>query len=613
MFDIHSVELTNFRSYKGTHKFEFPIAPGLYSLTGVNKTNGRLGSNGAGKSTLLDAVFWALYGRTSRGLKATDVVNYGQKGCQVTVSLTVGQTRALVSRSQSPNTLSLNDEIIDQGAVLGLVRLAPDAFTASVMLPQFGQSFFDLAPAAKLALFSQIMELEFWLERSEAAKAASAQLERKREGLDQSIAKAQGIIEGAKTDIKDIGGKAGIFDEAQNTIIKELEKELKPLVAFIKKDEDNLASIKKVLLGAEARLVKFAQELKLLEQQYQKASAQCQAINEHILLNKERGAATQRELTKLKGLKATCPTCRQRVDKSHLTEELAIMQDAVIFSEAEAASLQRQKLAAEQTAEKVEEKITKTNGDFEAVQRNKWDFESEQSKVAMLLESRRLDLARLKAEIKAEINRPNPYETLLRTKEKLLKLTTEELINLKLRLEALNADHAAVNYWVNGFKRVRLFIIEQALQQLEIEVNNNLTSLGLTNWWVEFDVERENKSGGITKGFVVMVHPPGHAEPVRYEAYSGGETQRLRLAGDLGLANLIMERAGLTNTIEFFDEPSQHLSQEGMLDLAETLNDRALTMNKRIWLIDHHTLDYGDFAGTYTVVKDKNESHIEEA
>src|SRR6516164_10253421 len=61
------VELYNFKSYRGTHKFTFPQDPGLYLITGKNLIQPRLGSNGVGKSTLLDAIFWALYGRTPRG------------------------------------------------------------------------------------------------------------------------------------------------------------------------------------------------------------------------------------------------------------------------------------------------------------------------------------------------------------------------------------------------------------------------------------------------------------------------------------------------------------------------------------------------------------------
>jgi hypothetical protein len=40
------------------------------------------------------------------------------------------------------------------------IREAAEAFTYAVMAPQFGDAFFDLTPAAKLTLFSQIMQLE---------------------------------------------------------------------------------------------------------------------------------------------------------------------------------------------------------------------------------------------------------------------------------------------------------------------------------------------------------------------------------------------------------------------------------------------------------------------
>jgi DNA repair exonuclease SbcCD ATPase subunit len=129
---------------------------------------------------------------------------------------------------------------------------------------------------------------------------------------------------------------------------------------------------------------------------------------------------------------------------------------------------------------------------------------------------------------------------------------------------------------------------------------------------LRFDVERENKSGGVTKGFVVFVKSPSNTEPVRWENWSGGETQRLQLAGDLGLANLIMLQAGLSNTVEFFDEPSTHLSPEGMMDLADILHDRAITDGKRIWIVDHASItNFGDFEGIITARKDSDGSTIE--
>ena len=117
MFDIAQVELENFRSYRGLHKFAVPVDPGLYLITGKNEVEPRLGTNGVGKSTLLDAVFWCLYGRTTRGLKAGDVIAWGQTQCSVTVYLTVGDKAIKITRTQSPNSLTLDDTAVTQETI----------------------------------------------------------------------------------------------------------------------------------------------------------------------------------------------------------------------------------------------------------------------------------------------------------------------------------------------------------------------------------------------------------------------------------------------------------------------------------------------------------------
>ena len=59
-----------------------------------------------------------------------------------------------------------------------------------------------------------------------------------------------------------------------------------------------------------------------------------------------------------------------------------------------------------------------------------------------------------------------------------------------------------------------------------------------------------------------------------------------------------------------YDEPSQHLSQEGLIDLAETLAQRAENDQKRILLVDHHAIEFGGFTGVMTVTKDSDGSHL---
>lgn len=521
MFSIERVELTNFRSFIGTHTFDLPTDPGLYNLTGINLLNPNLGANAAGKSSLLDAVYWCLYGRTTRALKAGDVVSWGQKGCQVWVWLDVGGVQREVKRTQNPNSLTLGGNPVDQGALEKYLRLTPEAFLYAVMIPQFGQSFFDLTPALKLTLFSDIMGLDYWLERSQKADVAAKALDAQRFKCETSIAKIQGHRETTVKDVDSLIERGAAFTDKQTDLIQGMKKELAALVKDKFADEE-ITAVKGALANLQGKLAK--------------------AIGQE------------------------CPACKQKIP----------------------------------------------NPDAKIIRQNIEDFERKLIRVQREQEEAKRKQGTLKASMATEAKRENPYTTMI--EEKVRDLDTFDAMEkaAKFTLDNINQEHAAVSFWVTGFKRVRLFIVEEALQQLELEVNNNLTSLGLMEWRIAFDVERENKSGGITKGFVVLIYPPGAEQPIRYESFSGGETQRLRMAGDLGLANLIMERAGLTSTVEFYDEPSRHLSQEGLLDLAESLCQRAESQGKRVFLVDHNVIDFSGFAGTITVVKDDHGSRLAE-
>jgi DNA repair exonuclease SbcCD ATPase subunit len=517
VFDITKVELEDFKSFRGKHSFEFPTKPGLYGITGKNLVYPRLGANDAGKTTLLEAIFWCFYGSTTRGLKAGDVINWDAKSCSVTVHALIGNNDITVTRTQSPNSLRLNNQPVDQETLQKTLRIGPQAFMYAVMIPQFGDAFFDLSPGDKLTLFSQIMELDYWLDKSEEAAKLAKELLEAKITAEREIARHKGQLETIDGDIEALKVKNKTFGEAEGQRIKILKQEAATAKEYLANTTDSIAFTQKALKNLEVKLA-----------------------------NAERGAKK-------------CPTCGQPVADKELNAFL------------------------------------NNQSDFERQLRK-----LEREKDNMLGELKRYDFS----------PRQNPYAEQITQKKAALELAKNKIAHLEHEIKTIDEDHTAVSYWVGGFKRVRLFIVEETLRQLELEINNSLTALGLVNWHIELDVERENKSGGITKGFTVLVHAPGAPGPVKWEAFGGGATQRLRLAGDLGLANLIMERAGLRSTMEFFDEPSRHLSQEGMFDLAETLNQRALDQGKRSFLIEHNLLDYS-YRGTITIVKDATGSHIE--
>ncbi len=609
MFDLVAIILNNFRSYRGKHTFKFPIEPGLYSFTGKNLDNERLGANGAGKSTLLDAIYWVLYGRTTRGLKAGDVINWDEKSCSGTLTVLVGNEEATIKRSQAPNGLTLNGKTIAQEELQKFLRLAPDAFTHAVLIPQFGDAFFDLSASDKLTLFSKIMDLDQWLARSKAAALLASELATEQIRVEGKIGTYKALITELTAEINRVIEEADNFDNrkadrvaALKVALALVEKEQVQLKKSIQGDEQALGNIATRISNTTNKAPGRAQALLALQGR-REANLTAQATLQ------ARFRALRGQIKALSGLEGTCPTCLQQVGADHLKAE-----GKKLAKQGESISIELDEIAdelaeIEEGGKALAKAAAIDTETIDGLQRNKRDFERllADAKVA---QARLTEKAgSLDAALIEEGTAINPYDSQITAKEGRLQTLKSKRKKLKAILETLREDHAAVSYWINGFKKLRLFIIDETLQQLEIEVNNNLTALGLLDWRVAFDVERENKSGGVTKGFVVMVYAPGHAEPVRFEAWSGGETQRLRLAGDLGLANLIMHRAGLTSAIEFYDEPSRHLSQEGQLDLAEALYQRAISSGKRIYLVDHNTIDFGDFAGRIVATKtDKGSS-----
>jgi len=72
---------------------------GLVLIQGVNKDDQSTDSNGAGKSSIPDALCWALYGKTARGVTGDAVINSkAKKNCRVVVSVDDNGTHYTVSR-----------------------------------------------------------------------------------------------------------------------------------------------------------------------------------------------------------------------------------------------------------------------------------------------------------------------------------------------------------------------------------------------------------------------------------------------------------------------------------------------------------------------------------
>ena len=585
------LRLHNFSSFREC-TVELPTAPGLYFMRGENRAEARLGANGAGKSTLWAALHWLLYGKTPKGLRAGDAANWSSETARVELTWDITQ----FTRSWSPNFWRAVDLETGESTDLGDDKLNPllsrvgmnqQAFLNCVLMSQKEPMFLDLKPEAKSTLFSDVLDLSRYLELSERASKKSAELNATVRSTSESLAYVEGQISSM-----DVNRRKQFYDDAethradslkaQKRRQEELEQQLASLKAELaqahktadfKPSPTELNRVKKDFTEVSALCASLKTELRLLLEQDDLCikHERCPTCDQRLDTDEARRASQQRE-RKIDGLR------RKLAEAEHLKEEIAHDVD---------------KLARAEQA--LRSAVDRAQATQEVLERNIRQYQQE-------LETLTADMGKRWV---------NPHKRAL--DEMLFKLDSlnNKRDELKRKLDEVSTQQMIHDFWIKGFKDLRLQQIATALVELEIEVNNSLSELGLTEWQIKFDVDRETKSGTIQRGFAVTVKSPHNDRPVPWEAWSGGEAQRLRVACNMGLANLIRSRSQCQLNLEVWDEPTAGMTQQGINDLMETLAIRAEAEQRVIWVVDHHSLGFGGFTGTCTVIKDRGGSRVE--
>lgn len=442
--------------------------------------------------------------------------------------------------------------------------------------------------------------------------------------------------------LKDAFTKADDADKAQDEIVSKLEDDLEATVkTAIKPLQDELAVI----------LVKSDEDLKLADEldddnddsdkrdfksEIRVASKEESRLAVELASLEKDMDKIEAKAKKVEALEGDCSSCGQPITEDHVDHELDNCDKELETIEAQADSIEVSLKKAKRTLKALEK-------ESDAADDARKESALKQKRVMSLLRTERADTERdyadrlktKETEVRAESrealkaaqatltkttadlttaktakrdwtnaledlvsdvedceDEKNPHAVLQAKNADRLEGLNKERENSFDLLEAKVEDESASRYWVRGFKSVKLFAVSNALNELEAEVNSALDGLGLGGWSVEFDVDKENKSGTLSKGFFAFINGPDNLEPVKWEAWSGGESQRLRLAASLGLANMIRSSKGLDLPFEIWDEPSQWMSDAGITGLLDVLQRRAKRLKRQIWLIDHRGLEH---------------------
>lgn len=611
-----SLSIDRFRSFREPQEFAFPAAPGLYFMSGDNRAEPRLDANGAGKSTVWEALAWCLFNRTSRGLKAGDVCSWGAgKGTRVTFAFeaptgegAVGVTRQwgpVRHYAQHEGGPSREDLSKGQDFVLGWLGLTGDQFLQCVLMAQGQPMFLDLKPEPRSSLFAGVLGLDAWVERSARAGRMAADEDGRLRRFERELAAAEATVRA----VASAEGPERAADrwereraERMDEIDRQHEQTLEhsyakeDLDAAVRDEDAAFDAMRAAALpeNAEARLDEVRDALRKAERDY--------AVTED---------RWRREADRLARVSrgGYCDACGQTLDgpghRQHLRDTV---EEAERLVEVERRSLSEARSVVAECAAEMETRRRAWEGlrDAAAVARDAT------GKARAALDAENRELRRLEDEHARLKAQENPHREAARRAQQALEDAQQALADARRHKDASERRHSLLALWVRGFKEVRLQEMSDALSELEIEVNSACAALGLVGWDIRFSVDRETKSGAVSRGFAATVSSPGGGERVPWEAWSGGESQRLRLAAQMGLADMIRSRTRCPLPLEVWDEPTQGLSGQGTQDLLDALADRARIEGRQVWVVDHRAHSFGGFSGGALVVKERAGSRIEQ-
>lgn len=600
---LRKIEFEGIRAFSDKTVFHFGRDPGLYFLQGgENEVDPELGSNGVGKTTIWSALCWILFGKTAEGLKAGDLHSWqsDKKGYYGTL----WADRHIIKRSWKPNKLTFDGEVVEQQTLEDRLGISFETFTSAVLLSQGQDMFFDLPAPKKLSVFTSMLQLDNWIEYSVRAKEKADDIAELMHENDNVISRLSGKIDGLDTQ--------GL-EEKSEQFKSERYKDLVLRNGQLNELKHDFTEIK----GRVGKCKEHRRKLKTQTTKFDSDKAEADAALEELELT---AGTLQKKLLRILPKIATlenkleyfeehknkrCVSCDQHISSSIAEKQLKILHDKVDqTAEISYPLIKRSKINKRKIAAK-EAEIAAYANDLKGAQ--KIGAEADERYVELMEDYSKVKAAKQISFQRLEETKKstNPYKELLKQKKEREAKLLRKLKKKKQRIDLLQHRKDNTEFWVQGFKDIRLYLIEEALLQLELATNKALHELGFSSEWaIKYSIEKTTKRGSLISGFNVLVKSPYSDTQVPFAVWSGGERQRLKIAGSMGFISLVHERTGLDLGLEVYDEPTQHLSPEGIDSLLEALYNRSIQTGKRIWLVDHHTLDYGNFVGHVIANKD---------
>lgn len=623
---------------------------GLVMVQGVNNDETSADSNGSGKSSLADAVSWCFWGSTARGVTGDEVVNTAA-GNNTKVSLTVDDDGEIyrVERFRKAkkfkNGLYLykldNGDWVDltkgtnsqtQKQIERLLGCSEEVFNAAVysgqeMMPDIPrmtdkQLKILVEQAAGVDVLTSAYDIAKERARSVSQKRAETQVEFDRAVMRHGDAKSHIERLSDQSTQWDSNQKIKIANLKQQTIDAKTDFELgkgelnpedeQQLRDGIAECEAKIAAVNEERQREQVLLNDLAVAQGALSGAQRNVST-----DETMLANAQRSVADKEaHLENVKnGVGKPCKTCTRPLEGEHLAGAIKNAEDALAaqIADKEACSGNLTKTKARVMA--AQKMVDAAQAELDKHRKSMTDVSGEGQKLANLrrelqiIDAAKAEVERLRQRAisigeqwKREAAAVNPFKQAIeQANEDLLQRAKEVAAADVERMAAVEEEqYAQAVVEVFAPAGVRAHRLDEATPYLNERTAHYLGSLAdgaIEAFWTTL-TETKGK-GDLREKFSVTVEKEGSAPS--FNALSGGEKRKVRLACALALQDLVATRAAKNIELWIGDEIDDALDPAGLERLMGVLEEKARDRGT-VLVISHN--DIQDFARkTITVTK----------
>tara|TARA_B100001063_G_scaffold245567_1_gene281607 strand:+ start:1075 stop:2787 length:1713 start_codon:yes stop_codon:yes gene_type:complete len=531
------------------------------------------GDNGAGKSTMLDALTFALFGKSFRGINIPQLPNsINNKDCEVEITFSVGKNEYKVLRSLKPKKFEIykNNELLDQSAkskdyqkILEeqILKMTYKSFCQVVILGSSNYvPFMQLSASDRRSVVENLLDIDIFSVMNGLVKGKAQLTKDQIKEIEYKIILTKNKAEEKEKLINSLEKKS-------SASIEKYKKEIQVSKESISKLESSIDSIQKEV-----------DDLFLsIPDKDETSTNLIQSESEITQLNKK--IKNIQKSVKFYEDNDSCPTCKQDIQQHHKESVHA-------EKEQERSDIDKEIEQLNEQVKTTEDRLTTINSVLSDIQEKEKQISSKQSEISALFQY----VSKMEQSVASVLSETTEVQEV---KGELTKLAIVGRDFVDERKDLIDDRHyyniASLLLKDSGIKSK---IIKHYLPIMNRLINKYLLDM---DFFCQFNLD-ENFNETIKSR---------HRDEFTYHSFSEGE--RLRI--DLSLLLAWREVARLKNSVncnllildEVFDSSLDGVGTEEFLKLLTQFGDRA-----NIFVISHKSDSMTDKFQNHIVFQKKN-------